>query len=336
MYKIFQLSLLLTAALLTGKKKKKSESSRDWEQRQIDAYLSYTYTDTTGMFQNGIYVLSYTPKGGTDKLSGDTSQWVQFDYTGMSLNGTKFQETDSLKSRLLGTFSYATHYIPVYAQYWNATMLTGLYIALGKMCVNDEMKVLLPSWLAYGSSGSSNVGGNTPIILDLTLRKIVDNPREHELKQVEEVADNGFVALLDSTGTELKGIYIKYVDTVPRTDTTRYLKNDGVDKPNLKYSGYFLDTFLLDSNVGAVARAHNRFPSTGSDTSKYASFFSYTYGSAEVISAFNAALWRITPGSTIEIVFTSDWGYGAMGNTSGTTLVYPYTPLRYWIRFDGL
>ncbi|MDR1226401.1 MAG: FKBP-type peptidyl-prolyl cis-trans isomerase [Prevotellaceae bacterium] len=338
MHKFFQLRLLLLVALLlSGCAKEKSESAREWEQRQIDAYLTLYYPDLVdSLHTSGIYILNYTPSGGTVQFTGDTSQWVQFDYTGMYLNGTKFMETDSTKAHLLGTFSYTTHYIPVYSQYWSGTMLSGLYAALGKMYVGDVMKVLLPSWMAYGSSGSSSISGNTPIILELTMRGIVDDPKQYELDQVNAIktADNEFVELLDSTGAVLSGIYIKYVDTVAPTDSTPYLKKG--DVPSLKYSGYFLDTFLLDSNVGAVAKKYNRYPSSGSDTSKYSSYLTYTYGSAgELIPAFNAALWHIAPGSTIEVIFTSTWGYGSTGYMSGAPQIYPYTPLRYKIYFDS-
>ncbi|GHT10736.1 hypothetical protein AGMMS4956_02640 [Bacteroidia bacterium] len=310
--------------------KAKDISSAAWEQEVIEAYLSesgYNVDALTRLDGEG-YVLLHSTDNRTGAAFPQTSDYVKIDVVGKTLKGTKFQVTQKLDAQLLGTSSSATHYIPIYDSL--PSLLLGMQRALLQMQVGDSMVVLLPSSLAYGASGSSSIPGYTPLIFEIMLRKIITDPREAEAQEVDGflTAHTEFVPLLDSIGEPLAGIYIHYVDTVAVIDdSTSYPAKD--TKMGLKYAGFFLDDFLLDTNIEDTATNHelNLYDSNGAKQSKYSSNFEHTYGygATNSIGAFDAALRRVTQGSTVEFVFTSDWGYGKYGNTT----VQPYTPLRF-------
>jgi FKBP-type peptidyl-prolyl cis-trans isomerase len=281
--------------------------------------------------------------------------YVEFGYTGELLpisRSAVYQTTDSLKARQLGTFAATVHYAPIFSYYHKDYMQKALHAALGEMSVGDSCSVLSASWHAFGSTGTTGVAANTPVIFTVTLSEIVacaDSAAARERRMVEKhVAEYNsnssnaekFVPAVDSMGTVLEGIYVCYIDTVQRNDTTLRAKNG--DVLNLKYTGYYLrDGFLLDSNIGKDVYGAGWSVDTTTSTSTYQTYYSHTFSrallSSTSIKAFDAALLNVAEGSTVEVVFTSDYGYGATGTTTNASRpIYPYTPLRFRIWFESV
>jgi hypothetical protein len=209
--------------------------------------------------------------------------------------------------------------------------------------------VLSASWHAFGSSGTTGVAANTPVIFKVTLNEIVENAESAAARELRMVKDHvaaynadannaaKFVPAKDTTGAELQGIYVCYLDTVQRNDSVLCAKTG--DVLNLKYAGYYLrDGFLLDSNIGKVAYEAGWSVDTTTMTSTYYSHtFSKALLSSTSIKSFDAALLNIAAGSKVEVVFTSDYGYGDTGATSSASRpIYPYTPLRFYISFVSI
>jgi FKBP-type peptidyl-prolyl cis-trans isomerase 2 len=281
---------------------------------------------------------------------------VEFGYKGELLpisRGVIYQTTDSLVARQLGTFAATVHYAPIFAYYHKDYMQEALYRALSEISVGDTIQVLSASWHAFGSSGATGVAANTPVIFTLTLNEVVanaDSAAKRELRMVENyvhtyndtstVTAAKFVSAVDSTGTTLPGIYVCYVDTVQRSDTTPRATTGKV--LNLKYTGYYLrDGFLLDSNIGLDVYKAGWSVDTTTTTSTYQTYYSHTFSRALLsttsIRAFDAALLNVAAGSRVEVVFTSDYGYGATGTTTNASRpIYPYTPLRFYIWFASI
>jgi FKBP-type peptidyl-prolyl cis-trans isomerase 2 len=283
------------------------------------------------------------------------SGYVEFGYDGRLLpisQSIVYQTTDSLEARRLGTFAFTTHYAPIFAYYHKDYMQTSLYEALKQMSEGDTCTVLSASWHAFGSSGTTGVAANTPVIFTITLNEVVADTAAaaaRELKMVEDYVsaynndENNaakFVPAKDSSGTALSGIYVCYRDTVQRNDTTLCAQTD--DVLNLKYSGYYLrDGFLLDSNIGEVVYEAGWSVDTTSTTSTYQTYYAHTFSKAPLsttsIKAFDVALLNIAAGSKVEVVFTSSYGYGNVGTTTNASRpIYPYTPLRFYIHFVSI
>jgi FKBP-type peptidyl-prolyl cis-trans isomerase len=130
------------------------------EQAQIDAYLNDNPDLAFQMQPSGLYYYPIQQGTGITPVIHDTA-WVK--YTGQFLNGTVFDtnvgSTDSL-------------YFPV-AEGW---MIPGIDEAITLMKVGEKAMFLLPSSLAYGSTGKYVIPGYTPILFDLELVKAKRGP----------------------------------------------------------------------------------------------------------------------------------------------------------------
>lgn len=319
----------------------KDISIGEWEEQVIESFFCANYPNqpilSFGLVSNdGGYILEHPP--GTGGATPQIGDFVKFDMVGKLLNGNKFKVTTKREAELLftpSTYLYATHYVPVYDSLGSTAIPVGVADMLQNMCAGDSVVILLPSVRAYGEKSYSQSGytttvpANTPVIFELVLREVIPNPKEYELQKIADYRSThtGFVEVYENDTAKypvpLKGIYIKYVDTLAVTDTTPLPQKDTV--LYLKYTGYYLDGFVLDTNIDSIARA--QLKSSFTVQSKYSTTFSHTLGSGTTttIAAFDAALRKLTKGSTVEFIFTSNWGYGQYGNTN----VQPYTPLRF-------
>jgi FKBP-type peptidyl-prolyl cis-trans isomerase len=318
----------------------KDISVGEWEELVIESYFYENYPNdpinSFGSVSNeGGYILKHTIAGGETPRIGD---FVKFEVVGKLLNGNKFKVTTKREAELLfapSAYLYSTHYVPDYDSLGSTAIPAGVTDMLVNMGKGDSVTILLPSVRAYGEKTYAQTGytttvpANTPVIFELVLREVIHNPKEYELAKIEEYRNDhaGFVNVYENDTARipvpLTGIYIKYVDTLAVTDTTPLPQKDTV--LYLKYAGYYLDGFVLDTNIDSIARA--QLKSFFTVQSKYSTTFNHTLGSGTTttIAAFDAALRKLTKGSTVEFIFTSDWGYGQYGNTN----VQPYTPLRF-------
>ncbi|MEN9702552.1 MAG: hypothetical protein RIR55_1894 [Bacteroidota bacterium] len=102
--------------------------------------INYT-TDPSGLLYEII-----TPGNTTHPTITNT---VTVTYTGLLMNGSQFDA---------GTISYPLN-----------QLITGWGIAVPKIGVGGEIKVLIPSSLGYGSSGAGSIPGNAPLYFDIKL-----------------------------------------------------------------------------------------------------------------------------------------------------------------------
>jgi FKBP-type peptidyl-prolyl cis-trans isomerase FkpA len=115
------------------------------EQDQMVAFakshsINYT-TDPSGLLYEII-----TPRSTTHPTITNT---VTVTYTGLLMNGSQFDA---------GTISYPLN-----------QLIAGWGIAVPKIGVGGEIKVLIPSSLGYGSTGAGSIPGNAPLYFDIKL-----------------------------------------------------------------------------------------------------------------------------------------------------------------------
>ncbi|MDR1343411.1 MAG: FKBP-type peptidyl-prolyl cis-trans isomerase [Prevotellaceae bacterium] len=348
--------LALAMAVLTFSRcaKEPSVSEQENELQLIKSTVNVHFPNAESIKDDGsMWLIAHRQNTSGHSAKPQEESYVEFGYHGELLpvlRSVVYQTTDSLKAHLLGTFAATTHYAPMFSYYHKDYMQAALHTALGGMSVGDSLTVLSASWHAFGSAGATGVPANTPVIFTVKLNEIVANAdsalaRERRMveKYVSDYNSNNspqLVQAVDSTGTPLPGIYVCYIDTVQRNDTVLCAKTG--ETLNLKYSGYYLrDGFLLDSNIGKDAYKAGWSVDTTSTTSTYQTYYSHTFSKALLssasIKAFDVALLNIAEGSKVEVVFTSEYGYGAAGTTTNASRpIYPYTPLRFYISFESI
>lgn len=138
------ISFLLLSLLITSCKKDANQPEVD--HGIIEAYVLDNNLD--GQFtSSGLYYV-IIEEGNSDHP--DINSTVNVDYKGYKLNGVVFDENDNLTYGLSG-----------FIQGW----VEGLQL-IGE---DGKIKLIIPSDLAYGSSGSGSIGSNEVIAFDVTL-----------------------------------------------------------------------------------------------------------------------------------------------------------------------
>lgn len=114
--------------------------------------------------------------------------------------------------------------------YEDGDLPRGVYDAVGTMNEGDRVRVYVPYTLAYGNYGRSFTGGyqgqvssvpaQTPIIMDLELKKIISDPLRDESNEVAQYASRNWGQTIADT---LKtGLYRRSLRTgsIPRRSRT--------------------------------------------------------------------------------------------------------------------
>ncbi len=118
------------------------------EQEQMVSYakknnITYT-TDATGILYEII-----TPGNSTKPTINNT---ITVTYVGTLMNGNQFDA---------GTITYPLN-----------QLIKGWQIAVPKIGVGGEIKVLIPSSLGYGASGAGSIPGNAPLYFNIKLTAV--------------------------------------------------------------------------------------------------------------------------------------------------------------------
>jgi FKBP-type peptidyl-prolyl cis-trans isomerase FkpA len=118
------------------------------EQEQMISFaksnsINYT-TDPSGILYEII-----TPGNSTKPVATNT---ITVTYKGLLMNGTQFDA---------GTITYPLN-----------QLIQGWVIAVPKIGVGGEIKVLIPSSLGYGTRGSGSIPGNSPLYFEIKLSAV--------------------------------------------------------------------------------------------------------------------------------------------------------------------
>lgn len=143
---------------------------------------------------------------GSEPLMEQDTCWVYTNMTGRDINGYICMTRSGELAEMCGTFSYFTHYVPYinYCGNSNFGLLEGTYLAMrSALKIGDEtyymrrgsnIRLYLPSTIAYGEAGSSTEGGyegqysldsSRPLILDIEVLGAIKNPSDKELDMIK-------------------------------------------------------------------------------------------------------------------------------------------------------
>lgn len=306
-------------------------SNREMQNELLDAYMVVTYsadkTTWPAFAPLGYY---YVPiKVGTGATPVEEN-WVKYDIIPRFQDGTITPSLATLGStaKQLGTFYDTVHYVPTYTMLYkdNTYIPSGIQDAMRTvMKEGDSIRLVLVSDLA----GSYRSGDWTPAIIDVILRKVIPDPVKFEQNEVV-VFRNTYYPGLD---TLKANIYLKQL--VPPTGTEGLVKDDTA---KFFYVARYLDGFVFDTNVLDTAKKYKFSTKTASkfDTLNFVLGATAPINSLSTTKipslAFNEVLKNVKDGERIVTFFTSEYGYGATGNTP----IQSYTPLQFEIWMTGV
>jgi len=130
------------------------------EADSIKKYLTDKNVKVRPTMVDSMYILRRTGTPGAPINEGDS---VELKYTGMYLDGTVFDQSDK------GDGSKGTVKI-LYRH--NAQLIKGWLEVLETMHQGEKMRFLLPSSMAYGSSGNKTIKPYTPLLFEIEIVKV--------------------------------------------------------------------------------------------------------------------------------------------------------------------
>ncbi|TRZ83086.1 MAG: peptidylprolyl isomerase [Sediminibacterium sp.] len=118
---------------------------------ESDQMISYAKSNNITYISDpsGILYEIITPGNSTHPTINNT---ITVTYVGTLMNGKQFDA---------GTITYAL-----------SNLIPGWQIAVPKIGIGGEIKVLIPSSLGYGSRGSGSIPGNSPLYFDIKLSAV--------------------------------------------------------------------------------------------------------------------------------------------------------------------
>lgn len=261
-----------------------------------------------------------------------------FPYEGARFNGNYYENFYAEIARQLGTFSYYCHYVP-YRIYNDDLLKYSISIGSAEAVKNlnqgDSAEVFMTSSWAYGSNsymstllgfkGNKQLDRNQPAYMTLKLVDVIKEPIPREQKEIVAYAEN--VLKLNPKDSISDDIYLKIVKSNP--EGIKLLDKDTT--VNVWYTVRFTDGFVIDTNIADTALKYNIYRQSDA-TEHYVSFpvkLDNIEGDATNgnVLGFTKAIRNMSIGEQGTTVFTSKWGYGAIGDSRGYTLIQPYTPL---------
>ena len=337
--KFIPLFTLVCILLVTSCAKTESENYNAQVEASFKAWMEI-YAPEAVLQPSGIYIIKSSNPATSDQTPQD-GQWVRLNYTGRLINGeiyaTRYKDT----AQLLGIYSRFAHYVPEYFELQKNSIYVpeGAYYALKEMKPGEQWRVFIPPKLAeYGTFltsfptgfGNTSIYSGAPLIMDLSIAEIIPDPTEYEENEVETFARDQWG--LNSSNTIEPFLFYERIDSVPGSgrigeDSTIYFY----------YAISFLDGFIFDTNIKQVAIENDIVVDAtdedgNSNEDKYEPL-EYVPSSGEMISAVEKAITeRMHYNDSARLVFTSEFGYGEYGNSSGSTVIQPYNPLIFYIK----
>jgi FKBP-type peptidyl-prolyl cis-trans isomerase len=137
-----------------------SKKYREEEQSQIQNYLNSNTNLNFDLKTSGLYYYEVTAGTG---LTPGTHDTAYLKYTGSFLDGEVFDTNVGKTDTLIFPFN-------------ENVMIPGIEEGVGYMKVGGKSKLLVPSVLAYGTTGYYIIPGYTPLLFDIELVRVKPGP----------------------------------------------------------------------------------------------------------------------------------------------------------------
>ncbi len=269
--------------------KKEYESIEELDAKNIETYIGQSNVN----FQksaNGIYYSIVKPGTGTELAYSDK---VQFIYTVRSLDGS-YINTDTIVNHYGGSGQFLGYFTP-------EPVRTAIKEILKKR--GGEIRVLVPSHLAYGRNGSGAIPGNAS--LDYTVKVLEQNG----LPAYDDASIKRYMQTSNLSGfTKLKeGLYYKVIESGAGSPITQ----DSI--VTVQYTGKLFNGKVFDQTQGTNTA---------------------TFLLSETVEGFKESVSLIKGGGSIRVLISSSLGYGLDGsrNQYGTFTIPPFSCLDFEIK----
>lgn len=181
-------------------------------------------------------------------------------------------------------------------QYWidasAVNIIPGLLEGISLMNEGGEATIIVPSELAYGSSGHQNIEENMSLIFDIVISE-VKGPEEEKIRLQEFVSDSGIVA-----SPTASGLYFLPIDS---GNGQEIITGDNL---LVKYTGKYLNGTVFDETQGVK-------------------FFDYSYRVTSVIRGFEEGIGLMKHGGKASFIIPYQQAYKEQGSAG----VFPYSTI---------
>ncbi|MBO7562179.1 MAG: FKBP-type peptidyl-prolyl cis-trans isomerase [Bacteroidales bacterium] len=341
-YRLAFLSLAMAAVVSCAEEKE--PTAREQQEKILDAYIAANCPSAQKL-QSGLTIISLNP--GADKKPG-TNDGIYIHYNTYDLSGTCQSTTDSVKARMLGTYSPSIYYGPSLF-ILNSTSTIGMKELLSKVGKGGSVTAIIPPWLTTAGktvSGSyTNSQGqqsSISMIYEIKAGIVIDDVEKYQIDSLESYSKKYFSPKVDSTAY---GFYFRnytHPTGIPAADTVKAESSVG-----MWYVGRLLDGYVFDTNIADTARKYRIYDSSN-DYAPLSVTMAETYqemanmgsassndpsvssgGSSTMIVGFARALKSMTYLDRATVFMMSGLGYGAEGNMSSGSGVPEYAMLRF-------
>ncbi len=282
-----------------AKQQKEAKARVATQDKEIKKYIADNNLGAYSKTKEGIYFIQDAAGTGETVKAGSK---ISANYTGMNLDGTKFD------SNIDSAFGHVT---PFSTKVGVGQVIQGWDKGLQLFKKGTKGKLIIPSDLAYGSNGSgANIKPNAILRFDMEVLSIT-TPEEvkaeeeearkkaeqaqkdaADLKAKEDKTISDFLAANNIKATKLpSGVYVAITQEGTGNKITRG------DACKINYTGSFLDGKKFDSNVDS--------------TFNHVSAYDVTCGMGQVIQGWEVGLQEFKKGSKGKIIIPSALAYGA-------------------------
>ncbi|MEQ6119884.1 FKBP-type peptidyl-prolyl cis-trans isomerase [Reichenbachiella sp. MALMAid0571] len=237
------------------------------DDEKIEAYIATNNLQDVQTTTSGLrYIIT---REGTGNFP-EVEELVVVHYKGSLLNGNTFDSSYDRGAPFTYTFGVGQ-------------VISGF--DLGVQQISEEAKgtIIIPSYLAYGRSGSGSIGANEVLVFEI---EVLSDAQilEMDLEKIDEYIDTKSLTDVVETSSGLN-----YIITEQGTGDNA---KDG-DAISLKYKGYLLDGTVFDETTSGT--------------------FDYTIGEISLIDGWEEAVSLLNEGAKGTFMLPSGIGYGKVG-----------------------
>ncbi len=337
-FRPFIVSIAVLPFLLSSCADEKSVDADTIQKNLLEAYMVVNYDKNNiprpAQADMGYY---YIPLRSTGSSTAPVDErWIRYDISSRMPDGTLLFTSSKDIAKQDNSFSDLTHYTPDYFIMGEdyGYISRGIADAMKNYTkVGDSIRIIMYPNIVSSRylPTTSSTGG--PIILDIGIKDVVLSPDAKEAEDLLSYKNTSYPAaapLKGKSGADTTGIYFQELIPQPVADDIVVEDSDTVW---VQYTGKYLDGYMFDTNIADSAKKYNRY---SYDPSKYAASGlriiisnSNSDEDGQVVKGFEAAIRNMKVGSTAVVMFTSPWGYGAMGNSDSDP---KYASMMFYIR----
>lgn len=326
---IYTALLALMAASLISCEKKSTQTQNDAAYRYWQAWIEVQKADHPEyLWQKtalGSYILEESGESGVALGSPDAVPYVYLNYTASNIDGAIQETNNEAIAKQLGTFSASSCYLPVLKMRGENNMPVGIDELVARMSPGQKVKAVVPGWLnsttakRYETEDEyiRNASG-TSLVYELEVLDGVVNYQEFQMARILDAARSRYNTPLSVSDSASFGVY--YIKLQESTDTAKVSAGVGT---RVNYTGRYLNGQAFDTTIQDTAKVNNIYRSGSTYSAQTLNWSEnnedISMGSSEgssLIEGFKEGIRQMHYGEKGVVLFISDFGYGAGGNST--------------------